>query len=343
MDRIANGRIPSSGNSPKHSLLLRHQIPEQYREEFIQGHYRPPNSSLKYCLQSAFQWHNETMNFWTHFLALLVLGAYCWSVLPCNLWPPTSFPPKYYPLVGYSSTLLCCLLLSSLAHLFMCMEGRTRHLCFFLDYCAICVLGSGGACSVFWFERPVQGWLLFKHVSSQWIFLPLVSVCSVLSCYVACASRHYWNHWKLIRAAALSFVFLSMSIPCVDRVAQCILIGRDCSWSVAYICLTYISYFIGMLMYAFNVPECWAPGKYDLIGSGHQWMHFLTSVGPAFYITAVATDLEEREHLLSLEQVTFSSSLLWVLITFVGCLSVVFWSWRRLSPSGELRHKLKEE
>ena len=235
MDCKANGCISSTRDSVKHLLLLRHQIPEQYQEDFIQGQYRPPNSSFKYCMKSAFQWHNETMNFWTHFLALLLLEAYCLSIFPCNLWPPTSFPPKYYPLVCYSSTLFCCLLFSSIAHLFMCMAGRTRHLCFFLDYCAICVVGTGAACSAFWFERPAEGWLLFQYVSSQWVFLPLISVCSILSCCIACASRHYWNqnHRKLIRSAAISSVFLLMSIPCGDKVAQCILIGprllRECA------------------------------------------------------------------------------------------------------------------
>ena len=343
MECTANGYIASSRDTQKHLLLLRHQIPEEYREDFIQGHYRPPNSSLKYCLCSAFQWHNETMNFWTHFVPLLVLEAYCWIVFPCNLWPLTSIPTKYYPFICVSVSLFCNLLLSSLAHLFMCMPVRTRHLCFFLDYSAICVLGTGGACGWFWFERPMEGWLLFQYFSSQWVFLPLVSATSVLACYVTCTSRHHWYHKNLIRAGAIAFVFFIGHIPCGDRIAQCILIGRDCSEGVVYLCLTDISYTIGMLMYAFKVPERWTPGRYDLIGNGHQWMHFFTSLGPAFFITAIATDLKEREHFLSLNQVTFFSSLLWVLITLIGCLGVVFWSWTRLLPSGELRCKLKGE
>ena len=332
----AKGPLFFPRDTQKQSLLLRHQIPEQYREDFIQGHYRPPNSSLKYCLCSAFQWHNETMNFWTHFFPILVLEAYCWIVFPCNLWPPSTIPSKYYPLVCLSGALFCNLLLSSLAHLFMCMEPRTRHLCFFLDYTSICILGTGGACTVFWFERPVEGWLLFQYVSSQWVFLPLVSATSVFACFVTCNSRHYWHHKNLIRAGVFAFMFFIMNIPGIDRVVQCILIGRDCSGGVVYMCLTYISYTIGVLTYAFKVPERWFPGRYDLIGSGHQWMHFFTSLGPAFYITAIATDLKETQH-LSLDQVTFLSSVAWVLITLVGCLSVVFWSWSRLSPSGELR------
>ena len=343
MDCKANGYLPSSSGTLKYSLLLRDQIPKVFREDFIHGHYRPPNSSFKYCLYSAFQWHNETVNFWTHFFPILVLEAYCFTAFPCNLWPLTSIPAKYYPLLCFCGSLFCALLLSSLAHLFTCMAARTRHFCFFLDYTAMCVLGTGGACSVFWFERPMEGWLLFQYISSQWVFLPLVSATSILACYITCTSRHYWYRKKLIRAGAIAFVFFVGHIPGEDRVAQCILIGRDCSGSVVYMCLNYISYALGVLMYAFKIPERWSPGRYDLIGNGHQWMHFFTSIGPVFYITAITTDLKEREHLLSLEQVTFSSSLLWVLVTLMGCLSVVIWSWSRLSPSGELRCRLKEE
>ena len=332
----------ANGYARAHSLLLRHQVPEEYREGFIQGHYRPPNSSFKYCLYSAFQWHNETMNFWTHFFATLVLQAYCWTDFPCNLWPVTSIPSKYYPLICLSGALFCNLLLSSLAHLFMCMAPRIRHLCFFLDYTSICLLGIGCACTVFWFERPVEGWLLFQYVSSQWVYLPLASTTSIVTCFVTCTSRHYWSHKTLIRAVAFAFMFFIMNNPAIDRVLQCILIGRDCSGGVAYMCLTYMSYIVGVLMYAFKIPERWAPGNYDLVGSGHQWMHLFTSIGSAFYITAISTDVREREH-LSLDRATFLSSVVWLLLSLVGCLSVVLWSWSRLLPSGELRSGLKRE
>ena len=169
---------------------------------------------------------------------LLALEAYCWIVFPCNLWPPSTIPSKYYPLVCLSVTLFCNLLLSSLAHLFMCMAPRTRHLYFFLDYTAICVVGTGGASSVFWFERPVEGWLLFQYVGSQWVFLPLVSATSILACYITCTSRYHWYHKNAIRAGAFAFVFFILSIPSGDRVAQCVLIGRDCSGGVIYICLS---------------------------------------------------------------------------------------------------------
>ena len=313
--------------------LTSDQIPKNYRSCYILDYYRPPNSSFSYSLRSAFEWHNETLNFWTHLLPLAVVAAF-WLNFPFRLWPLTSVRAKYYPLLSYTANLFSMFFFSSLAHLLSCTSPRIVHLTWFMDYAAMCVFGVGaGACTTFWYLRPMEGSTLFRSLYSPEVFMLLSSVTSILACYIMCLTCQKWKAYgNIIRSAAIGVVFIFCHIPCGDRLAQCMFLNKDCSGGIFYVGLTYLLHFSGMLMYALRVPERWAPGRFDLIGNGHHWMHILLGLGTLTYMWAIQTDLREREHILSLDLLTFSSSLAWVLVTIVGCLVIVFWSWCDLFP-----------
>ena len=334
---MSNRSSRAYGRQRQHCLTSG-QIPKDYQSCHILDYYRPPNSSLSYSLRSAFEWHNETINFWTHFLPLAVVAAF-WFNSPFRLWPLTSVRAKYYPLLSYTANLFGMFFFSSLAHLLSCTSPRIVHLSLFMDYAAMCVFGVGaGACTTFWYERPMEGSILFQFLSSPEVFMFLSSATSMLACYMMCLTCHKWQEYgAIIRSAAIGVVFVFSHVPCEDRMAQCILSNKDCSGGVFYVGLTYLLHFSGMLMYALKVPERWAPGKFDLIGNGHQWMHILVGLGTVTYMWAIQTDLREREHILSLDLLTFSSSLAWVLVTVVGCSVIVFWSWCHLFPLNELK------
>ena len=314
-------------------LTTSSQVSEPYRLSYVNGYYRPPNSSLAYCLRSSFKWHNETLNFWTHFSLVAVVVTYCWT-FPGGLWPLTSVRAKYYPLLAYIACFFGLFFFSSMAHLLGCTSLRVFHFSLFMDYAAMCVNGVGVGCASFWYERPVNGSsFVFRFLlSSPHYFLLLLSAASMLACYVMCGTiaKHRWSsHDTTVRTAAIGVVFIIGQIPSADRLGQCVFLDKDCSDGTFYVSLGYLFYLMGSLMYSLKIPERWAPGKFDLVGVGHQFMHVFVALGSMSYKIAIESDLREREHFLHLDQVTFASSLAWVLTTIVACLMIVLWSWRQ--------------
>ena len=308
------------------------EIPKAYRLPYVNGYYRPPNSSVAYCLRSTFKWHNETLNFWTHFSLVAVVVIYCWT-FPGGLWPLTSVRAKYYPLVSYIACFFGLFFFSSVAHLFSCTSLHILHLSLFMDYAAICVNGVGVGCCSYWYQRPVHGSFVFRFLlSSPNHFMLLMFISGVLACYIMCdtIARHRWgSHDTTVRAGATGILFIFGQIPCGDRLVQCFFLDKDCSDGTFYASLTYLFYLLGMLTYSLKVPERWAPGKFDLVGVGHQFMHIFSGLGSMSYKIAIESDLREREHFLHLDQVTFLSSVAWVLATAIACLIIVLWSWRK--------------
>ncbi|KAI9145599.1 hemolysin-III related-domain-containing protein [Paraphysoderma sedebokerense] len=48
------------------------------------------------------------------------------------------------------------------------------------------------------------------------------------------------------------------------------------------------TYIFGAMIYAFKIPECFAPGKFDFIGHSHQWWHIcVVAAAYVHYISSV--------------------------------------------------------
>ena len=105
---------------------------------------------------SAFSLHNETFNFWSHFLPSLYF-IYLLFVTTSNIrfeairlgFPSdTANELRTWPIYVYLVGCLCCLIGSSVYHLFDCKCKNTFEIVAKLDYSGICALGFG---SVFGF------------------------------------------------------------------------------------------------------------------------------------------------------------------------------------------------
>lgn len=324
---------------PPSNCLFVGDVPDQYRERYIHGGYRPPYSSFASSLTSVIRWNNETVNFWSHFIPFLGCVIHSLATFPSPLLPLTAIDPRHYPLLAVECSVCLYLLFSSVAHMFNCMSPRIRHVCFFFDYAAISVFGIGGACSVYYYQRPVDGGIfLFPLVSSPGVYMPLCSLGSCLACYLTCATRHSWESQKyVIRTAAFMGVYCIDHIPTGDRMLQCLLNGQECSSGLLFTFFTIFFYILSALFNAGRIPERWRPGMFDYIGHSHHWVHVMTTLGTFCHLKAISLDLVEREHLLALDTITFGSSLAWVLATMVTCVLIVVWFGTRLTPSGTLR------
>ena len=63
---------PNDCGKKKRKLLFSvDEMPDDYKEIGILHGYRNPQSSAGGCLKSMFEFNNETVNVWTHFLPAL--------------------------------------------------------------------------------------------------------------------------------------------------------------------------------------------------------------------------------------------------------------------------------
>jgi adiponectin receptor len=52
--------------------------------------------------------------------------------------------------------------------------------------------------------------------------------------------------------------------------------GKDCQWHAAWpTAVLGLCYGLGFIVFYFRIPECFAPGKFDLWLHSHQWWHLL--------------------------------------------------------------------
>ena len=314
------------------------RVPDQYKEPFILTGYRQPYSSFLDCIVSAFRLNNETFNIWTQFIPFLAFIYYFWGTFPSPLWPLSAIEPRCYPLLSEQVSVLAYLLCSSIAHTFNCMSPKTRHTCFYLDYVAICMFGSGTASATFYYLRPLN--LHFILYNSANIFIGLNSLLCIVVAYILCKSRHKWENKKYqVRTVAFLSLFIYTHAPSMYRSAQCAVTGKECTKGLSYLLILWITFLGAAFFNASRLPERIYPVTFDIIGHNHQLMHTLAALGTLAHFWGIYVDLSERkDHMETLlEGLTAYSALGWTFATLVVTCAMALWFSSKLTPLGHIR------
>lgn len=109
-------------------------------------HKRINYNSIRHCLHSLFQVHNETSNIWSHLLPFFFVGL---ILIFCIFYNPPLVDRntiKSIPLWPIELNLGCFLLLfliSTIYHSFFCMNAQISRKLLKLDYAAICIVLPG--------------------------------------------------------------------------------------------------------------------------------------------------------------------------------------------------------
>lgn len=319
------------------SYVGNRDVPQLYQEKYITSGYRHPYSSVTDCIVSAFRLNNETINIWTHFIPLVFLVRHFYTTFPSPLFPLWSIPTQYYPLLTLELSVCAYLLGSTLAHTFNCMSPRIRHICFYMDYVAISTFGIGGACSSFYYLRPINtGFFLFVYPN---VYMCGSTICTVVATYFAISSRHQWDSSKyIVRTLSFAASYMYGNFPSFVRLLLCLLDAGDCSYSLVYVVVGWLSYLICAFLNTTRFPESRYPRTFDLIGHNHQWLHLITTLGTLCLYWAVQEDLEVRsdEMPILLSRLNGYSSLGWLLLTFCLTSAIALWFGCRLRADGSL-------
>lgn len=323
-----------AGSQKQHARLLRdYEVPTAYRDTFLVSRYRPRNLSALESVKSVFYTNNESVNFWSHILSIvLMVVRHCSVVWNHN-------PSKdhfYFPLTSFS--LGCCTMYatSCLAHMFSSMTEREFHIGYYLDYAAISVYTFTSAQAFYFYCHPLGSGLLLYDWRELFLFVS--AVISFGATYCCCRSRHRWLHVKfIIRTGSHIVSWANTCSPVIMR--QLMFCSSDpvCNRdSLPLFTGCFLSFLIAAVVNTTRIPERFAPGVFDFIGHSHNLLHVFTTLGDHFAYSVFLSDLAARKEVLAAENIpSFFETIGLTLLVLVGNLLIVFWFIRSLRLTSE--------
>ena len=266
------------------------------REPFILSGYRPIGLSPVSCVKSILRWdNNEVINFWTHFLPFVLWGY--WLIMSYR---DLSVDARYLPLLCYWFGGLTYTFFSSFAHLFNAVSYKLRHLCFFMDYTGIALNFMGVIITSFYYYRPLNR-PTFQY---EYAYLGIGALLTVGVIPVTCLSRFYWRENRfIIRSLAYippfiwsnSLIHIHYLFP--DGSEQ--FIFKHLHFHITVFVLSVLL----MFFFSSKVPERFAPGRFDIIGSSHQWAHVCSAIISTIHLWLLRVDVDNRWCELSTQSV----------------------------------------
>ena len=293
-DHSVKGRGHLNSHWKKKFTLHRKDVNPQFRIPFIITGYRSPNLNALESLYSAFVPScNESINFWSHFIAFVLFIAKFKALFSRDDYSLDD--SIHWPLLSAALGICGFCFASSSAHMFNSMSPSAQHCCFFMDYAAIGVYSVGVGQAFFFYARPIAPEIFpFKSAQPFTIISQLTSITTTLLC---CLSRLYWTkHKYLIRTSSFVAPFLVNASPYLYRMIYCAndvdCISQDSLWVFQIHCFFYIA---SALINILRVPERVYPGKFDLLGHSHHFLHIFTAIGASYQFDSINLDMRARK------------------------------------------------
>ncbi|XP_063336879.1 membrane progestin receptor beta-like isoform X1 [Pelmatolapia mariae] len=263
-------------------------VPPLFRERFILTGYRPTGMSWRCYALSLFQIHNETLNVWSHLLAaaFVVLRFMVFAImrgggiLGFRLQGPEgegfSVDASSLPLVLYVLSAVTYLSCSAAAHLLQSHSEQAHYSLFFLDYVGVAVYQYGCALALCLYSSNTA----WRQSMLGQVFLPAAALLAWLSCTACCYAklrfrRPYPLHRKLCQLIPMGVAYLLDISPVAHRLATHNWTGSP---ALPLHFLQVVLFMLSAFFFSCPVPERFSPGRFDIVGHGHQLFHILLSL-----------------------------------------------------------------
>ncbi|CAD5231745.1 unnamed protein product [Bursaphelenchus xylophilus] len=230
-------------------------VPPLLRRNYIKTGYRPLNRELQYYVKSAFSWHNEVINIWTHAIPLILL--YLFYILP-ELTYDRPRATVLFTYFGVASVFFC----SAMTHLMHSRSPLDHIFWLLVDFSGIGVFSLAIGVQRF-LSRPYNSMLFTTFYIPTLTGVVLLQYLTTSGFFVL---RPLWKTRHTIRIVCCAIVVFWIYIPLLGRYWEghedMTVHTRALQWLVLS----------GIFMGA-HFPECCAPGCFDLVGYGHQLFH----------------------------------------------------------------------
>ncbi|XP_061753377.1 progestin and adipoQ receptor family member VII, a [Nerophis ophidion] len=301
-------------------------VPPFFRERFVRSGYRPLHQRWRYYFLSAFQRHNETVNIWTHLLALLVLLV---KLRQAAEMVDFAGDRHSWPLLVLIVSAINYTVCSVVAHLLGGKSELCHYTFFFLDYVGVAQYQYGSVVVHYYYTVEED---FYSRVHR--VFIPvavLLSWCSCLGCCYGKYRNHSLPSWvrKVGQVTPSSLAYMWDISPVMHRLFSTPA-GQDDPAAIYH--LGHIGFFIGCaFFFAFPVLERIFPGRCDILGQSHQLFHLLLSCCTMFQIQASHLDYMGRREVYERLHGSGDAALLagvYVLTWLVCLLIAAFMLWK---------------
>ena len=329
------------------------EVPNGLREPFIKSGYRRPYSTPGQCFKSLFYINNESFNVWSHLLTTSFFVVRYSMAIHHQAYSFSD--PFNWPLLSSAIGTLTLYFTSSIAHLFCCTSEKGYKTCFFFDYAAISVYTFTSGQAMFFYIRPINtNWMIFQ---SPLLYLSLAALFSFLTTYGCCQTGASVNRFSaFLRVLPVLAAWINSILPfivgvtlcsCHTSSTSCTSFSACHSVSLDYFFRHVICTVLAGFMYSTRLPERLLPGRFDLIGNSHHFLHIFVALGTEFAFKIVQFDIghrkawQEREDILqeTTAEVTLANTVgAAILVMFINA-GMAFWFSRALRNSDTKHEK----
>lgn len=271
------------------------EAPCFFRKRYIHSGYRAVHQKWRYYFLSLFQWHNESINVWTHLLGALVV-----LLRTVQLAETVDFinDAHSWPLLILLLTSMAYMGFSTVAHLLAAKSVFHHYAFFFLDYVGVALYQYGSAV-VHYYYAIEESW----HESVRGCFMPIASFLCCLSCFGCCYGTYcnYTHHpWvrKVGQIVPSALAYVWDTSPVFHRLViwYPFWVTGDFRSSPALLFhFGQVAFFLSSaFFFTHPIPQSWFPGHCDFLGQGHQVFHVLIFLCTVCQIQASYLDYLNR-------------------------------------------------
>ncbi|OWF35912.1 membrane progestin receptor beta-like [Mizuhopecten yessoensis] len=288
-----------------------------FREPGVLTGFRPENKSWTHYLFSVCQVHNESVNIWSHLVGFGLIFCTLYRYLTIHISADSS---HWFVIFAFG---ICCLIytaISTFAHTFHSKSAFMHYTCFQFDYLGIGYFSLGFAIVTFYcschhhYFPMLEYYFLPINVLLSWIGFMCSSVAKLRYCRPYPFQRKLWNICSFGSQAASVFGLV------IVRYWDCWLNDACTMSSLNHHTRVFMVSTISVFFFSSHLPERVFPGKFDIVGQGHQVFHVLCVVGTLLEFWAAYTDLETYSSKLKVEPDT--SGIVTAMVTY-GVLSLI--------------------
>ncbi|KAL2936457.1 Heptahelical transmembrane protein 2 [Bienertia sinuspersici] len=192
-----------------------------------------------------------------------------------------------WPWFVFLAGAMCCLVFSSVSHLFACHSRRLNLFFWRLDYAGISVMI---VCSFF---APIY-YAFYCQPYFSFFYLTSITIIGVLATITLLSPSLASPRFRTFRASLFLSMGFSGLIPAVHA-AVILWDHPQVLIALGYEVLMGILYAIGAWFYVSRIPEKWKPGLFDLAGHSHQIFHVFVVGGALAHSAAILIILHWRQ------------------------------------------------